>query len=42
MLESRGMLKWWSGSNRMTAAEWPLRLGMAVVDDGRMAWAMTR
>ena len=42
VLESRATLKWWSGSKRMIAAEWPLRLGIAVVAGGRIAWAMTR
>ena len=38
---SRGTLKWWSGSKRMTAAFWP-DSGVEENVVGRMAWAMIR
>lgn len=41
-LARRGALKWWSGSRRIMALEWPLRLGIRGCVDGRMAWAMRR
>lgn len=41
ILASRGTLKWWSGSKRMTAAFWP-GSGAEENDGGRMAWAMIR
>lgn len=41
-LARRGTLKWWSGSRRMMALEWPLRLGINGCVSGRMAWAMRR
>lgn len=41
-LARRGTLKWWSGSRRMTALEWPLMLGIKGCVGGRMAWVMMR
>lgn len=41
-LARRGTLKWWRGSRRMMALEWPLRAGIEGCVDGRMAWAMRR
>jgi hypothetical protein len=37
----RGMLKWWSGSKRMTEAFWP-ESGDEENVGGRMAWAVIR
>jgi hypothetical protein len=37
-----GTLKWLSGSKRMMALEWPLRLGIRGCVGGRMARAMRR
>ena len=41
-LARRDTLKWWSGSRRIMALEWPLRLGIKGCVGGRMAWAMRR